>query len=158
MRPAVLDASPVIVLARAGFVHVLPRLLSPILLPRAAAEEILAGPADDPASNLLVSAPGWLSLVEMASSSPSLVRWRLGPGESGVLEYARRHPGTVAVLDDKAARRAARELELPVTGTLGLLVAATEAGYLPSLQEAVEAVRSCGLYVDPATVAGLTRR
>ena len=63
MKPAVLDASPVIILARAGSIDVLPRLLAPVLIPLAVADEILAGPADDPARRLLGQAPDWLSIV-----------------------------------------------------------------------------------------------
>lgn len=56
-RPAVLDASPFIILAQAGFVQILPRLMSPIVLPRAVVEEIHAGPADDPARRFLTEIP-----------------------------------------------------------------------------------------------------
>ncbi len=158
MRPAVLDASPVIILARAGFLEILPRLLAPIVLPRAVAGEIQAGAADDPARRFLALEPDWLSIAESVPALTPLARWRLGAGESEVLEYARRHPGTVAVLDDKAARRAARALELPMTGTLGLLVAAVESGLLPSLAEAIEAAKQSGLFVDPSTEAALIER
>lgn len=158
MRPAVVDASPVIVLARAGFVQILPRLPSPIVMPRAVAEEVRAGPADDPACRFLAQCPEWLSIVESAPALSPLAHWRLGPGESQVLEYAWRNPGTVAVLDDKAARRAARALELPLTGTLGLLVAAVESRVLPSLAGAIEAAKRSGLYVDPTTEATFTKR
>jgi predicted nucleic acid-binding protein len=81
--------------------------------------------------------------------------WRLGQGESEVLEYAHRNPGTIAVLDDKAARRAARALQVPITGTLGVLLAAAQSGLLPSLKDAIEVVKRCGLYVDPAIASKL---
>ena len=158
MRAAVLDASPVIILARAGFVELLPRLLSPIVMPQAVSDEIHAGSADDPARRFLTRSPDWLSFVEVAPALSPLGSWRLGLGESEVLEYARQHPGTVAVLDDKAARRAAEVLQLPMTGTLGLLVAAVQSGLLPSLAEALEAARHSGLHVAPATMAALTKR
>ena len=64
-----------------------------------------------------------------------------------MLEYARRNPGTTAVLDDRAARRAAL--------TLSLLVAAARSKLLPPLLEAIDVVRSCGLYVDPVTASAL---
>lgn len=84
-----------------------------------------------------------------------LATWHLGQGESEVLEYARRNSGTVAVLDDKAARRLARALDIPLTGTLGIIVAAVQMKLLPSFSAAIGAVRACGLYVDSATVACL---
>lgn len=158
MRPAVLNASPVIILARAGFVDLLPKLLSPIVMPRAVSDEIQAGLVDDPARRFLAQRPRWMSIVEVAPALSPLASWRLGPGESEVLEYARTHRGTVAVLDDKPARRAARTLQLPLTGTLGLLIAAVHSGFLPSLPEALKAAKDSGLYVSPGTMADLTER
>ncbi len=38
---------------------------------------------------------------------PSIAAWNLGAGESAVLTWAHKHPGTLAVLDDKMGRRCA---------------------------------------------------
>jgi len=91
--------------------------------------------------------------VDLNPALSPLAIWRLGQGESEVLEYARRNPGTVAVLDDKAARRSAKALSIPVVGTLGLLLAAKQSKFLESLQAAVDRVRSCGLFVDDAVAS-----
>jgi predicted nucleic acid-binding protein len=94
-------------------------------------------------------------VVDLAPGISPLATWRLGRGETEVLEFARRNPGTMVVLDDKAARRAANMLGLPVIGTLGILLAATQSGQIPSFEAAVEAVMRAGLYLDPVTVAAL---
>jgi predicted nucleic acid-binding protein len=154
VKPAVLNASPLIVLARAGYLDLVPKLVSSVAIPRAVATEVIAGPADDPAARFLAQ-PSWLSVVDLTPPLSPLAIWRLGRGESEVLEYARRNPGTTAVLDDKAARRAALALRIPLTGTLGLLVAAVHLKLLPSLQDAIDAVRASGLYVNPVAAAAL---
>ncbi len=41
--------------------------------------------------------------------------------------------GSVAVLDDRDARRVARQLGIPLTGTLGLLVDAKQCGLIPAV-------------------------
>jgi predicted nucleic acid-binding protein len=46
---------------------------------------------------------------------------RLDPGETEALRGAVEHDGTIAT-DDLAARRLATELDMPVTGSIGLLV------------------------------------
>ncbi|MDB6101212.1 MAG: putative nucleic acid-binding protein contains domain [Gammaproteobacteria bacterium] len=152
MKTAVLDASPVIVLARAGFLELVPKLVSSPVIPRAVATEIKAGRAEDPAFKFLGS-PSWLTVVDLNPALSPLAIWRLGQGESEVLEYARRNPGTVAVLDDKAARRSASALNIPVVGTLGLPLAAKQSGLLESLQGAVDRVRNSGLFVDDAVAS-----
>lgn len=141
-------------MARAGYFDLLPQILSPIMVPRAVADEILAGPVGDPAITALTGA-GWLSIVDLTPVVSSIATWRLGRGETEVLEIALRNAGTVAVLDDKAARRAATTLGIPLIGTLGLLVAATQSGLLPDFAIAAEAVMRAGLYADPATVEKL---
>jgi predicted nucleic acid-binding protein len=154
VKPAVLNASPLIILARAGYLDLLGKLVSPVVIPRAVAMEINAGPTEDPAVRFLAQ-PSWLSVVDLTPTLSPIAIWRLGQGESEVLEYAHRNPGTVAVLDDKAARRAARALQVPITGTLGVLLAAAQRGLLPSLKDAIEVVKRCGLYVDPAIASKL---
>ncbi len=157
MKPTVLNASPLIILARAGYLDLVPKLLSPAVVPRAVAVEISMGAADDPAVQFLAR-DSWLSVVDLAPPLSPLATWRLGKGESEVLEYARRNPGTIAVLDDKAARRTARVLDIPLTGTLGLIVAAVQMRLLPSLSGAFQVLRASGLYVNSATVARLLDR
>ena len=147
MKPAVLNASPLIVLARAGYLDLLPDLFDPVVIPRAVINEIIVGPADDSAVTFL-SRTGWIRVVDLAPALPALPIWPLGQGESEVLEYAQRNPGTVAILDDKAARRVAETINVERTGTLGLLVAAARKGLLPSLAQAIDVVRQCGLYID----------
>jgi predicted nucleic acid-binding protein len=49
VKPAVLNASPLIILARAGYLDLLGKLVSPVVIPRAVAMEINAGPPEDPA-------------------------------------------------------------------------------------------------------------
>jgi predicted nucleic acid-binding protein len=154
MKPAAVNASPLIILARAGYFDLLSKIFSPIVVPRAVADEINAGPAGDPTVAALVGS-GWLSVVDLTPGVSPIATWRLGRGETEVLEFARRNPGTVAVLDDKAARRAATMLGIPIIGTLGILVAATQSGLLPDFTTAVEVVLRAGLYADPVTVAAL---
>lgn len=104
MKPAAVNASPLIVLAGAGYFDLLPAILSPVVVPRAVLDEINAGPLGDPAIAAVAKA-AWLSVVELNPVVSPIATWRLGRGETEVLEFARRNPGTVAVLDDKAARQ-----------------------------------------------------
>lgn len=57
------------------------------------------------------------------------VRERLDPGEAESLLGAIELGGTLAT-DDLAARRVAGKRDIPVTGSIGLLVLGVEAGYL----------------------------
>lgn len=84
-----------------------------------------------------------------------LAYWRMGRGETEVLEYARLHPGTVALLDDLSARKAAAELGIPLIGTLGLLAKAFKDDPDAFASKAVKRLEEAGLHVDHKVVAAV---
>ncbi len=59
------------------------------------------------------------------------LRERLDPGETEALRGAVERDGTIAT-DDLAARRLAAELDVPVTGSIGLLVLGIKREYIDS--------------------------
>jgi predicted nucleic acid-binding protein len=60
-------------------------------------------------------------------------------------------PGTVAVLDDALARRQARLLGIPVTGTLGILLKAKQVGHLAEIRPLLDVLESLHFFLDRAT-------
>jgi predicted nucleic acid-binding protein len=64
VKPAVLNASPLIILARAGYIDVVPTLLSPVVIPRAVVAEVKAGPPEDAAVKLLANS-SWVSVADL---------------------------------------------------------------------------------------------
>ena len=57
---------------------------------------------------------------------------------------------SLAITDDRRARRLALRLRIPVTGTLGVLLAAKQRGVLDTIGPYVELLQSVGLYISPA--------
>jgi len=143
---AVVDASPLIVLCRAGLIDLLPRLFPEILVPGAVWAEIAAG-ASDPAARQIPAA-AWAKRVEVAAIPPDLVTWNLGAGESEVLTLARQRPGCRAMVDDAAALACARTFAIPILGTGGALVLAKRRGLIPSVGAALGALRDAGLWLS----------
>jgi len=74
--------------------------------------------------------------------------WDLGPGESAVLAQALMRPGMEAILDDLAGRRCALSFQIPVRGTLGVVLAAKQRGAIPVARPVVEAMRRSGMYLS----------
>lgn len=117
----VVNASPLISLARIEQIHLLTELADDLLVPAAVVDEVMAGPEDDPARLYLSHSPLPNAQVALV---PSVQAWDLGSGESAVLSYAYHHPGWRAVVDDGAARKCAKALGIPVIGTLGIVLRA----------------------------------
>jgi predicted nucleic acid-binding protein len=145
--PAVFNASPVIFLARAGLTDLAQLAGEPLLIPRRVVEEIEYCGRDDPAV-AAVGQHGRFSVVDPPSAPAIIERWDLGPGETAVLAWAYTHPGTVAVLDDLAARRCAHSLSVPVRGTLGLILVAKQRGAVSAARPILEQLRQSGMYLS----------
>lgn len=147
--PIVVNASPLIVLARASRLDLLRNLGAPIHVPAAVVEEV--GVHSDEAARLLKTLD-WLIAVPNVEIVPLIRAWDLGEGESAVLEWAFKNRPSHAVLDDYAARRLAKVLSIPVTGTLGLALIAKKRGLIPEARPLVEDFLEAGLYLSPSIV------
>jgi hypothetical protein len=146
----VANASPIIVLAKAGYLDLITNLSREVLLPQAVVDEIIAGPPTDPARQFIEG--GWGVRVTARLIAPELLEWGLGPGETSVLALAQERGSAIAVLDDAAARTCAKVLGVPVIGTLGIIVRAKLQGLVPSAAEAMKALRRVGLHLDDGTI------
>ena len=146
----VVNASPVIALAKADRLHLLPDSCKEMLVPEAVIAEILAGPRADPARQALER--GFGLAVTPQSIEPGLLEWGLGAGETAVLAVAMERKPATAVLDDAAARTCARALGVGVIGTLGVVLRAKRRAVIPSAKEVLKSLRLAGLHLDDAVV------
>lgn len=142
----IVDASPLIHLSRAGYLHLLRVVGESIHVPTAVAGEVRAKGDDDPVAKALDSTP-WLRLVQDVEEPPELRAWDLGRGERAVLAWASAQPRGLPILDDREARRCAGALGLPVIGTLGVVVRARQRRLIPEAKPVIEALVRHGMYL-----------
>lgn len=83
------------------------------------------------------------SLQEVAGLPPGL-----HAGERAAISIAVALPGATVLLDEQAARKAARRLGLRVVGTLGVLVEAKRRGLLRELGPVIAAMQSQGRHLS----------
>ena len=152
----VVNASPLIVLAKAGHLGLLQAVSSRVLIPEPVTAEILAGPPDDPARRALEG--GWGVRIPGPATPASILQWCLGAGESSVLAAALGIPGSEAALDDADARSCARVLGIPVVGTLGLVLRAKVRGRVPSAAAVLRDLVRCGLRLQDGVIRDALRR
>ena len=99
----VINASPVILLAKAEVIQFLPSLGEEIVIPAGVVSEV---------QNLCITDAGKTWLAREGSKfirpsprmHPALAEWRGGAGETEVIAWALQNPGFKAVLDDRRAR------------------------------------------------------
>ena len=150
-RHWVVDASPIILLAKTGHLVLLPATADKLLIPKSVAEEIRQAPSDDPARTWL-DAEGEQFVEPTGPIAETVAAWDLGRGESRVLSVGVRRDGWTALVDDGAARRCGKGLDVPIIGTLGLLVVAKRKGDLAAVRPVAKALRRAGLHVDDDVV------
>jgi len=156
MSPVVSNTSPLIVLAKAGLLELLPRLFSEVIVPTAVSDEIMAGPDGDPMRQALPM-HRWLRVVRLDPPLSPLAALQLGRGEAEAVEYARRQGNCTVLLDDRAGRRTAQAFGLRVFGTLSVVAAAAKLGQVASFDQALDRLRGAGLYVSESVVDAVRR-
>jgi len=156
--PRVVDAAPLISLAKVGRLDVLTADSRIVLVTDTVAREVQAGADADPARLALQS--GWGTRHADVPVAADLAAWHLDAGEEAVLALARLR-GCAAVLDDGAAvlddgaavlddgagRKAARALGIIHTGTTGLVIEAKRQGIVMSAADLLRDLRRAGLYL-----------
>jgi len=146
-RQPVVNASPLIFLARAGLIDFLQLAGEIVAVPSPVVKEIRFRGSNDPAVKAVEETP-WIVLVDPPPTPDVILAWDLGSGESSVLAWAHAHPGTEAILDDLAARRCAATLGIPVRGTLGLVLMAKKRGTIPAARPVLERLRYAGMFLS----------
>lgn len=124
---AVVDSACLIGLERIGRLDLLSALLEPVFAPPAVVAEF-------------GSRPQWLT-IETPKSLGTIAALKLvvdaGEAEAITLAYER---GCRIILDDRKARVAAAQLGVPITGTVGLLLKAKQAGHIPAILPLLDAL------------------
>jgi predicted nucleic acid-binding protein len=157
MKRVVVDTSPLIVLAKADLLGLLPAIFEEVVAPQAVYDEVMAGPFLDPMRKSIESLE-WLKIVNLSAPLTWSTNNQLGPGEVEVIEFARQCPGWGVLIDDRAARRSANALGIPVVGTLTLVGAASERNLVPSFDQGIERLRSAGLFVTDELIDFVRRQ
>ena len=147
----VVNTSPLIHLAEAGLLGLLQDAAASIYVPEPVAREILAYGEDDPTA-LALATHAWLEVKPVDTIVAEILVWNLGAGESSVIALAQSLPGSMAIIDDLAGRRCAEAFGLPLRGTVGLVLAAKQAGHVESARIVLERLRDNGMYLSNAVL------
>jgi len=154
---AVINASPLILLSRGGYLELLRPFADRMLVPEPVVREIRAKGFEDVSARALDSIP-WLECVPTPKIPDIILAWGLGPGESFVLAMAQANPGMEAIIDDLAARKCAALLAVPLRGTLGIVLAAKRRGYIDAARPVMEKLIKAGLYLSRTVLDEALRR
>ena len=148
------DATPLNILIRIKFTHILPRLYNTIIIPRAVERELSDVRTPRVIQEWLAKRPVWLQ----TRHPKTVLHFRaLGPGEREAISLAQELGADLFLADDKQARRAARLLGLNVTGTLGILGEASRRRLI-DLPSALERLKTSDFFLSEDLIEALIKR
>lgn len=150
----VADSSPIVVLVNIGHSEVLPRLFGQVIVPPQVAKELGAEARPLAVRQFIAAAPGWLEIrtPKKLEAIPDL-----HTGEIAAICLARESGADLLLIDDAAGRQAATERLVPITGTIGVLGRAADAGLL-DLADAIESVKATDFWVSARLLDDSLRR
>jgi predicted nucleic acid-binding protein len=147
MKTVVSNSSPICYLVLIGEIHLLAAMFKEISVPEAVIRELRDEGAPEPLREWAARPPKWLKVQRVAAQT-SLGLERLHAGERDVILLARQIEADLLIMDEKAARQAAIERGLNVTGLIGILDEAAALGML-DLLAAVEKLRLTSFRASP---------
>lgn len=149
----VADSGPLISLGRLDLLSLLARLFGQVRVPQAVLDECMAKPGQD--DTLRVQAAldaGWL----LVCRAHPIQAPGLDVGECAAIGLALELHGGL-LTDDQAARQYAMRVDLPVMGTLGVMVLAKRKELIESVSPLIHRLRSTGQRFSSAAVADALR-
>jgi uncharacterized protein len=150
MMDVICNTSPLQYLHQINQLHLLPAIVGKIIVPTAVVTEIETGhraAVDLPDLSRLE----WVvSRTPISQSALPLIA-DLGPGETEALMLALEIPGAAVILDDMLARQVAQSLDLPLTGTLGILLDAKRSGLIAEVRPLLEQLHRLRFHLSQKT-------
>jgi predicted nucleic acid-binding protein len=142
-EPIISNTTPLIKLAGVGLLDLLPRLYGAVWIPEAVRMEYQDGAkVTDPNLDALP----WMRVVPVAFNSA--LPANLGRGEAAVISLALEYSGRPVLIDDKMGRHLAERLNLPIIGTLGVLLAAKRVGLIAAVRPLVDEMLAQGRHIS----------
>lgn len=92
---------------------------------------------------------GWIHVENIENQmAKSMFKTQLHDGEVEVMILAKEKNADIVIIDDANAKKYAKYLKLPVTGTLGVLISAKRKGYICELKSVIQEMIDKNIYIS----------
>ncbi len=150
----VADTGPVNYLILSGHVALIHELYGALLIPTAVHNELLNPGAPLKVRQWANALPFWAKARKAADTERFA---ELGPGEREAICLALEMKADFVLMDETLGRKIAVKNNVAVKGTLGILEEAANRG-LVNLSEAVQKLRTTGIFLSDEIVEGVLKR
>ncbi|NEP10896.1 MAG: DUF3368 domain-containing protein [Symploca sp. SIO2C1] len=138
------DTTPISELTKVGYLNLLPDLFGRVVIPQEVYAELITGPHP---AKVIVPSLDWLEVREVGNTQQIKLlqlQSNLDLGEVAAIILAEELKATQLLIDERAARRVALARQLPVIGTVGILLLAKQRGLIESIKTILDAMIANG--------------
>jgi len=148
------DTTPLISLLKLDLLDILQKMYSEVALPEAVYDELVANAAFQEEAQAIRDCS---FLRKEAVRNRFAVRvleaeMLLDRGESEALVLAEDLQADLLLVDERRARAIAKQLGIPIAGTMGVLLEAKRRGYVPLLRPLLDTLQECNIRLSPALI------
>lgn len=148
MRKVVVNTTPLIALSHVGQLSLLKKLYGEINIPEAVYEEVSVK-TESVCKKAVDSSLDWIRVEKIKNQmARDMYKTQLHDGEVEVMILSKEIMADVVIIDDANAKKYAKYLKLPVTGTLGVLMRAKKEGYVDRLEPILQQMVEKGIYLS----------
>ncbi len=147
MRKVIVNSTPLIALCGIGQLEILQKMYTEIIIPAAVYREVAE--KEDSACAQIKNAGTWIHVQEIKDDSEKkMYKAKLHEGEVEVMILCQEQQADLAIIDDNAAKKTAKYLGIPVTGTLGVLLKAKQQGIVKEIWPIISELKANGFYIS----------
>jgi predicted nucleic acid-binding protein len=148
MRKVVVNTTPLIALSHVDQLDILKEMYGEVVIPEAVYKELSAKP-ESVCKIAVDHSLDWIQIRGIHNQlAKSMYKTQLHEGEVEVMILAQEINADVVIIDDANAKKHAKYLGLPVTGTLGVLIKAKQQRYLQELKPILYQMSENGIYIS----------
>lgn len=151
------NATPLIAFAKIGQLVLLQKIVTNLVIPKAAADEISTYPQGQPGF-IDLQQESWIGVQSITSEQQvSLLLLKLDRGEAEVIALALERQAQLVLIDELTARKVAESLDLNVSGSVGILIRAKQVGELVAVKPLLDAMTQQGIYFSQRFIDAVLR-
>jgi predicted nucleic acid-binding protein len=141
----VCNSTPIIAFSKIHRIDILSATLNNIIVPEAVYKELLEQGKNRPGSSEIKEAD-WIKVEKVKNQEyVRFLQTDLDFGEAEVIALAYEKRADLVIIDEKIARRIARQIGLDVIGSIGILLKAKDMGIISHIKPLWDNMIACGL-------------
>lgn len=153
------NTSPINNLAAIGYLHLLEQLYNTVYIPEGVYQELMA--VETPVTvSTLVKSTQWIKVENITNPvQVTLLQQQLHRGEAEAIALAIQLNAELLLIDEKRGRMVADNLNLKITGVLGILIKAKNQGLIPAIKPLLKQLKNkAGFWIKPELYINILER